>query len=211
MKELRYTLVTDGSSDRALIPILQWLLRQYAVGYALLPELADLWRLPKPVRGLTERVRVSLDLYPCDILFVHRDAERIPYTRRVTEIEQALRDVKEWTRDRTICVVPVRMTEAWLLVDEAALRRAAGNPNGQQALSFPRLSQLEQLPDPKRTLYDLLRAASELSGRRLKGLNVHACLSRIAEDIDDFSPLRTLKAFQQLEHEISRRIRIWLE
>ena len=29
MQELRYTLLADGSSDRALLPILTWLLRQY--------------------------------------------------------------------------------------------------------------------------------------------------------------------------------------
>lgn len=28
MQELRYTLLADGSSDRALLPILTWLLRQ---------------------------------------------------------------------------------------------------------------------------------------------------------------------------------------
>ena len=206
MKELRYTLVTDGSSDRALLPILNWLLRQYAIGYAIQPEWADLRRLPQPIPGLAERIRMSLDLFPCDILFVHRDAEKMSYTRRVAEIERALRDVGEWKRDRTICVVPVRMTEAWLLVDEAALRRAAGNPNGQRALSLPPLPQLEQLPDPKRLLYDFLQAASELSGRRLKSFMAHARISRIAEFIDDFSPLRTLTAFQHLEHDIQTAI-----
>ena len=29
MQTLRYTLLADGSSDRALLPILTWLLRQY--------------------------------------------------------------------------------------------------------------------------------------------------------------------------------------
>lgn len=37
MTELRYTVVTDGSSDVALIPILTWLLRANGVAYAIQP------------------------------------------------------------------------------------------------------------------------------------------------------------------------------
>jgi len=67
MKEVRYTLVSDGSSDRALIPILNWILRQYKVGFALQPAWADLRRIRKPIRGLTARIQWALELYPCDI------------------------------------------------------------------------------------------------------------------------------------------------
>lgn len=183
MRELRYTLVSDGSSDRALIPILNWLLRQYATGCVIQPEWADLRRLPRPIRNLTERIRTSLDLYPCDLLFVHRDAENISYERRVNEIERVLRAVSEWARGRTIGVVPVRMTEAGLLVDETTLRRAAGNPNGQQPLALPSFGQLEQLPDPKNVLDELLKTASGLRGRRLKNFEVRPRVSRLAEFI----------------------------
>ncbi len=202
MKELRYTLVTDGSSDRALIPMLNWLLLQYAVGYTIQPEWADLRRLQQPTRDLAARIRMGCDLYPCDILFVHRDAENMSYETRVTEIERALSDVHEWTRERTICVVPVRMTEAWLLIDEAALRRAAGNPHGQQELQIPPVDRLDRLPDPKRTLHDLVKKASERRARRLKNFPVSTRVRRIAEFIHDFSPLRVLQAFQELEREV---------
>jgi hypothetical protein len=40
---------------------------------------------------------------------------------------------------RHIPVVPVRMTEAWLLADEFAIRSAPGNPNGTQSLDLPDL------------------------------------------------------------------------
>lgn len=35
MNELRYTLLSDGPSDRALLPILTWLLRQNGVTGAI--------------------------------------------------------------------------------------------------------------------------------------------------------------------------------
>ena len=87
MRELRYTLTTDGSSDAALLPILTWLLRTNGVSCAIQPEWADSRQSRQPnKRKLVNRIRWSLDLYPCDLLFVHRDAEREPRTKRVDEI-----------------------------------------------------------------------------------------------------------------------------
>ena len=75
MQRLRFTLVGDGSSDRALIPILTWLLRQYWEGTPIQAEFSDLRWLPNPPKKLSQRIDKSVELYPCDLLFVHRDAE----------------------------------------------------------------------------------------------------------------------------------------
>jgi len=66
MKELCYTLLSDGSSDKALMPILTWLLRKYQVECAIQSNWADLRRLPKPPKTLLPRIISSLELYPCD-------------------------------------------------------------------------------------------------------------------------------------------------
>ena len=52
-------------------------------------------------------------------------------------------------------------------------------------------------------LFDLLKGASGLTGRRLKKFNPGEARVRISELVSDFSPLRKLKAFQQLEKNIS--------
>jgi len=167
MRELRYTLVSDGSSDRALMPLLTWLLRQHLdENCPIQPAWADLTRLPRRPKGLEERVRAALDLFPCDLLFVHRDAERDPLERRLEEIKTACAALGDAVA--LVRVVPVRIQEAWLLFDEAAMRRAAGNPNGRDPLEIPPLRRLDKLPDPKETLQGLLRDASGLTGRRLK-------------------------------------------
>lgn len=202
MKELRCTLVSDGSSDRALIPSLTWLLQQHQVKYPIQFEWADLRRLRKPPQGLAQRIEKSLELYPCDLLFVHRDAERSSRQRRVKEIHKALAEVGSWSAGRTVCVVPVRMMEAWLLIEETALRQAAGNPLGKKPLQFPPIEALERLPSPKKTLHKLLRQASELTGRRLRKFPVSAGVQIVAGRIDDFSPLQVLPAFAALEGEI---------
>ena len=207
MKELRYTLVSDGSSDRALMPVLDWLLQQQ-INFPIQGEWADLRRLRNPPNKLSERIRLSLALYPCDLLFIHRDAEREPLTVRMEEILQAWREIREEPQKRRpICVVPMRMLEAWLLISEKALRIAAGNPNGSIFLKMPQVKELENLPSPKKTLYELLRQASGLSGRRQERFLVPFRVHRLAELIEDFSPLRTLQAFTSLEKEVENFVK----
>ena len=206
MDELRYTLLADGPSDQALIPILTWLLRAHGVTLPIQPEWADLRRLSSPPgRKLRDRILTSIELYPCDLLFVHRDAERMSHNRRVAEIQGEIAKIPIATP--AICVVPVRMTEAWLLFDEAALRRAAGNPNGTNPLRLPNMTRVEQIPDPKEVLYNILREASGLQGRRQRKLRVAQNAQRITEFIDDFSPLRALPAFRALETDLERLLR----
>jgi hypothetical protein len=47
MREISYTLLCDGSSDKALLPILTWLLRTHQVKCAIQANWADLRRLPR--------------------------------------------------------------------------------------------------------------------------------------------------------------------
>lgn len=206
MQRLRITLLGEGSSDRALIPILRWLLRQHCGELLIESEFADLRRLPRPPSELSRRIRQSVELYPCDLLFVHRDAEREAIDKRVEEIRNALRRSELTAPPPTISVVPVRMQEAWLLIDEAALRQAAGNPNGRQPLNMPDADKLEELPNPKEILHDLMRQSSSLQGRHLDQFNrkLGRRLQQLADEIDDFAPLRGLVAFQRLEREIER-------
>jgi hypothetical protein len=203
MTDLRYTLVSDGSSDRALIPILNWLLRENGVQHAIQPSWADLARIPNPPRELSEKISWAVEIYPCDLLFIHRDAETGDRQARLREIGEAVeRVLAGFTIPHRVCVIPVRMTEAWLLFSEAAIRRAAGNVSGRYILRLPAVNNIENTNDPKRILYDLLKIASGLTGRRLKRFLVsyHAC--RISGFIEDFSPLRALPAFRCLEEDL---------
>lgn len=207
MNELRYTLLSDGSSDSALIPILTWVLRAAGVQWAIQAEWAELRLLRVAPKSLPERIRWSLELYPCDLLFIHRDAEKQSRQRRMQEIQHAVQEAAESISvPSVIPVIPVRMQEAWLLFDETALRIAAANPRGRETLQLPRIAELERLSDPKAVLHSLLNEASGLSGRRLKKFAPRYAAHRVAELIEDFSPLRELSAFQLVEAEIERLV-----
>lgn len=196
MNQFEYLLIGEGASDEALLHVLTWMIEQHTSRpiRPLWPDFATLGRPPT----LEGRIQHALALYPCDLLFVHRDADKSPREERVAEIRTALANSAPENLP-AVCVIPVRMTEAWLLIDEAALRTAAGAPKGRQDLVLPTVRELENLGDPKLLLGELIRAASGLQGRRLKRLKRQTTITRLAELIDDFSALRQLSAFQALE------------
>ena len=92
-----------------------------------------------------------------------------------------------------------------MLISQTAIRGAAGNPVGTVTLGLPRI-QIEHIPDPKRVLHELLRTASELTGRRLKKFSAGVNALRVAELVDDWRPLRKLTAFVEFEKELDRAL-----
>jgi hypothetical protein len=202
MPELRYTLLAEGTSDRALLPMLSWLLKAQLPDIAIQADLADLSRLPHPPKELSERIRTSVELYPCDVLFVHRDADKQGWEQRKNEIHSALAELDD-TIPPTVCVIPVTMTETWLLLSEPAIREAASRPHGREDLSIPPWRNWEAIADPKSLLETMLKTASGCTGRRLKKFRPRERIQRIAGLIEDFSPLRRLEAFQRLEADIT--------
>lgn len=203
MASLHCALLCDGPSDVALCPILQWTLKQYRPRDLVECEWADLRRLPKPPKNLADRIYRAVDLYECHVLFVHRDAEAQSPDARYEEIKDAVLASRKSVGDVPyICVVPVRMQEAWLLLDESAIRHAAGNPNGDASITLPPPTRIEDLPDPKAELRGLLRLASGLRGRRLKKFNESHSATRVTTYMNDFSALRVLPSFQRLELDV---------
>lgn len=187
------------------MPIIEWLLREHLPECPINGQWADLSNLPAVPRKLPGRIEKCLEFYSCNIIFIHRDAEKESHQKRVEEIKAALSEAERRIEiPLAICVVPVRMQEAWLLIDEQAIRRAADNPNGRQQLSLPPLKRLEDLPDPKKELRRLLEDASESTGRRLRSYQRRLSQKayRVSQLINDFSPLRRLPAFQHLEREV---------
>jgi len=201
---LACTLAGDGATDRCLRVVLEWIIPQTS----LLQDRGFLVQVAAPGANLAERLRKAFREFPCDVLFIHRDAEREPRARRLEEIRRA---VAAAGIPAYVPMVPVRMTEAWLLFDESAIRRAAGNPNGRTSLPLPQLNRLENMADPKSILRDCLIRASEKTGRRLRQFerDLSERAERVAELIADFSPLRQLPAFRALEadaREVMRRL-----
>ncbi len=146
-RQLTFSVVADGGTDRLLVPIIQWAIHR------LDPEVEILE--PEFVKR-TGSVTEFLSLYVSDVMliFVHRDSES-------AGIEERLREFDSASRSDIVPVIPVRMSEAWLLIDGQAIARAVGASSS--VVSVPRLSEIEKISNPKEQLdYLILQAAGIL-------------------------------------------------
>jgi hypothetical protein len=190
--------VAEGSSDAPLAAIVEslFLERGFIVRLSA-PDFSRLERTPKDVRS---RVSAGLALLEsgADVVVVHRDADNVGAEERLREIERAVLEVGQ--EFALISIIPIRMTEAWLLLDERAIRQVAGNPNGRVKLDLPTLREVERVADPKTRLRDCLLAASDTTGRRRDMVRNRFPQHRrqLLERLDPNGPVASLKAWKTL-------------
>jgi Domain of unknown function (DUF4276) len=195
---LRGLLLTDGPSDTPLADHLARLCS--ARGRQVRITTPDLRLLSRRV-GLTveDRLRTILQLDSnYDIVFVHRDSEgQNPQLRR-QEIADAFTAVR--CALPAVPIVPIRMTEAWLLIDEQAIREVAGRPTGRVDLNLPPVNRVEEVPDAKRLLAEILVRASQLRGRKLERFKQRFGDHRrqLLERLDHCGQITALSAWQDL-------------
>lgn len=103
----------------------------------------------------------------------------------------------------------MRSTEAWLLLNEAAIRRVAGNPRGSQPLQLPKPSQVENVSDPKEALRRALADASGKQGRRLRTVRKSFGQHRriLLEQLPVGGALEQVPAWRRLERRVSAFVR----
>jgi len=144
-------VLAEGSSDKALLPILRWVLAS-ATPAEIRAEWIDAYDFSPRPASLRDKVQAARRFGPYDLFFVHRDADKPDPEWRYREIEGAVGDLAH------VAVVPIRATEAWLLLDSTMIRVAAGRPSGTEPLDLPLASKVESESDPKSRLHAALAA-----------------------------------------------------
>lgn len=191
-RQLSYLLVADGGTDRALVPIIEWAIHRLDPDVEILePEFR---KRKGPVKDFIDALDTG-----AMIVFIHRDGEAAGLATRLQEFDGV-------ARDDVVPVVPVRMTESWLLVDAPAIARAADKPSA--VVTTPNSNQLESIGNPKKTLEDLLLdAAGSPTGRRKKQFKRSIVERRVsvASLVNDYSALESLPAFQQFQADLAAR------
>lgn len=201
---LRGLFLADGPSDLPLAAHLESLCAEHGREVEVTP--IDPRTLRAPSRTVKDRLRFLLhqDADP-DLVFVHRDAEARDPAERIAEVRDGAASAGV-DAAKVVPVVPVRMTEAWLLLDEAEIRRVAGRPGSTNRLNLPRLAGIESLADPKERLRDVLLEAAEPRGRRrreqfLRDFGRHRRL--LLQRLDLHGPINELDAWCRLKQDIA--------
>ena len=155
-------LVCEGSSDTPLASHIQRLLDNFG-------RHSSVFDVSTSGRRLVDKVRDGLaQASHCDLLFVHRDADRAGADARYREIGGAVQ--QSGYGGPWVGIVPVRATEAWLLSDDTSIRRIVRNPNGRMRLNLPSPAESERLADPKSALQSAMLLAADVHGRKRRAL-----------------------------------------
>jgi hypothetical protein len=142
-KNLSGLFVCEGTSDVPLASIVELLYAERGLPLRLSrPDYQSLQGVGQDVKSKLIAGASLMDK-AFDIAVVHRDADNQGWQARRQEIEQA--HVESGVECSIIPIIPVTMTEAWLLLDEQAIRDVAGNPNGKTSLSLPKAHEAERI------------------------------------------------------------------
>lgn len=193
MMRVRATFVGEGRFDEGLMRILEQLCNRLAPGVDLEIESGRRLLEIHGVGTLAEKVRILVKYHEPQLLFVHRDADKDGAAARRTEIAFACDGGVH------VPVIPIRETEAWLLLDEDAIRAVVGNPKGKRPLELPKLAEVEATNNAKERLKAALDNARVDGPKRRSGqVSEQRLCAQLLENLDITGPVTHLSAWQAL-------------
>lgn len=204
---IHFVLVGEGRSDEGLISHIERLLIRHGAT-EVTGTAPDFGMIPGHVGHLVvDKLRMAMQLEPtANLIIIHRDADDRNPEPRYAEISIAVENLlldRQW-----VAVVPVQETEAWLLLDEAAIRAVAGNPNGRTELALPSATRVEQVVNPKEVLATALLAASELTGRRAQKFRnrIAAKKKQLLEQLPIGGELESVQSWRRFRDDLATAV-----
>lgn len=208
--KVNFILAGEGVSDLRLVEHIENILVEEGFSEAS-GEAPDLRLYSRPTGcSVKNKLETLLKYYPeTDAVFVHRDADRVGVKQREDEIICAAENI--YDIEKIIPVIPVTMLETWLLADQDALKRVAGNASLRGELScIPAIRSLEKVSDAKKMLLEALCEASKAQGSKLSKFKKRfsEMRARLTFDLDSSGPVNDLdsyKYFREKVREFARR------
>jgi hypothetical protein len=194
-----FAFIGEGPSDAPLVPVLRELVIDAGARVAT--------GVPRAYKGTSSD---KLDAFvkdgaaEFDLVFLHRDADAPDHVPRRREVERAFAAHGL----HGVPVVPVQETEAWLLVDEQAIRDVVGRSGGRSRLDLPAVRRIEQVRDPKEILVAACLAAGDTSGRRREREKKRFGQYRrdLLERLDPNGPVSGLESFRRLVTDVRQAV-----
>jgi hypothetical protein len=119
-----------------------------------------------------------------NILIIHADADdktdEKAFKERINPgFKSVQQDENEEFCKNLVAIVPVQMTEAWMVADKEALKEELGTQKNNQelGLTFP-LKQVEKIADPKSKIQEIIRIALPARRRKLQISSLYSPLGQ---------------------------------
>ncbi|MDZ4763639.1 MAG: DUF4276 family protein [Chloroflexota bacterium] len=152
-------------------------------------------------------VRTMLEVakagYGYSLIIFHQDADASDTQKCLSERFQpryeTVKNTDEQINKTFVPIIPVRMTEAWMLVDFEAFKRVTGTDKNADDLEFPnRPHQVEALQEPKFIFEQAVRKSRNSSRRRRRMIDPSEIYVPLAAQID-LERLRLVPSFHEFE------------
>ena len=208
----------EGPADRNFIPIVarrtaEIILNQKSLNVVdvLEPQIVD-------KRGPTQRDKIlnaALDVSGFHLLIVHADADsRTQEDAWAHRIEPGLSKVRQaFQSGQEVCsqlvpVIPIRMTEAWMLADPDSFIQVIGTAASQSEMGMPkRALQVESLPNPKSELQSIMdKALNDRPRRRRRKRSITELFEPLARIIR-LDRLAQVPAYEKFQRELELTLR----
>ena len=155
-----------------------------------------------------ESLAVEYDFF--HVICVHCDADSKDEKRVLrNKINPAFEAVR---RNNNACknlvaVIPVRMTEAWMMCDLELLKQKIGTKMSNSNLNLPdRVNQIERIADPKHVIAESIRLSQTDISRRRRKLTISDLYSPIAQELTIESLLH-LPSYQKFVEDARNSLR----
>ena len=203
---LSYAMFCEGNSDRDFLGILVPRVIETLImseGQISVDVAAQPIEIPYTSRRVEDVAKAACNAREAFYLFfVHADtggrALDAALQNRSGAYCEEMRRLCAWPCDRCVVIAPRRETEAWVMLDHAAVAEALGFNGSLANHGMPRNAQeCERLEDPKAQLDSVIRS---VTGRRRRGSAIDlfpAIAGRLSIDV-----LRTAQSFTTFENRL---------
>ncbi len=218
MNTIIFALYAEGRTDERFLPLIiqrtaiDILIRQgkkivyVADPVVLIPE------SPEPSSRAERILRAAQQASGYHALIVHADADHPAADQAMKERIQPgfERVLTERDKDKVcrhlVPIIPIRMTEAWMLADIEALQEVIGTDIDAEGLGISKKSRnIEADTDPKQTIKDAIRNAEALRSSRRRRIKIGSLYEPLAGRIR-LERLQLLSAYRQFADDLAETL-----
>lgn len=210
---LQIGFTTEGSTDeRFLSNIIQKTFESAVFECNSDIEVYEPMHLKKQGDGFINQItKIASEYSFFHVICIHCDADSPNIENVMNEkINPAFTAVKNLENNacaNLVAIIPVQMTEAWMLADCDLLKEKIGTSKINAELGLPvRIREIETINDPKETISNAIRVAQSNLPRRRKKLTISNLYTPISQEIS-IDNLMQLSSYSLFMENIERALR----
>lgn len=207
-------LVSEGTTDQRFLPnIIKRTFEELSFECKGEIEVYDVEIIEKKGTSFIDNVlNASKDYSWLNILCIHTDSDDISdkdvLNNKISPTIEKVKTLDENNNCKNIVfVVPIQMTESWMLADPELLVEEIGTKKTVQDLNLP-TSLIENISDPKQKIMDCItKALAEQTSRRKNSIKISDLYSPISQKIS-LNTLKNLSSYNKFRDNCIESLKI---